>query len=158
MRTIADELANHPFFAGLRPDDLAFIAGCGQHQHFKSGQVLAREDDDADQFFVIRHGVVSVGLHLPTGGIRPLQTLEDGDIVGWSWLFPPYQWQFDVTASSDTRVIALNALCLRDKCEQDPRLGYDLMRRFAKVMVARLGAVRLQLLDVYNTADTLGAP
>jgi hypothetical protein len=81
-----------------------------------------------------------------------ITTLGAGELVGWSWLFPPYRWHFDARATELTRTIAFDGACLRDKCEQDHDLGYELMRRFASLMLDRLQATRLQLLDVYGRA------
>jgi CRP/FNR family cyclic AMP-dependent transcriptional regulator len=81
-----------------------------------------------------------------------LQTLEPGEIVGWSWLFPPYRWNFDVRALEPLGAIAFDGACLRGKCDRDPALGYTLMKRFARVLSERLGAARLQLLDLYGSA------
>lgn len=150
MKTIADELKQHHFFDGLDEENLNFIAACGKHEHFKTGARLAQEGDPADQFFILRKGVVTIDIHAPAGGVRTLVTLHEGDVVGWSWLFPPYRWQFDVVARGEVSVTSLDGRCLREKCENDTGLGFELMRRFARVMIDRLLAARLQLLDVYN--------
>jgi hypothetical protein len=76
--------------------------------------------------------------------------LGEGEILGWSWLIPPYNWHFDARAVELTRAIALDGKCLRNKCEQDHDLGYELLKRFAHIMEQRLQATRLQLLDVYG--------
>jgi len=93
-----------------------------------------------------------VALEIFAGHRGPItvETLEDGDIVGWSWLFPPYRWRFDARAVETTRAIALNGKCLRTKSEQDHDLGYELLKRFARIVEERLQATRLQLLDVYE--------
>ncbi len=79
-----------------------------------------------------------------------LQTVGAGDILGWSWLIPPYHWMFDAVALEPTRTIALDGRCLRGKCEADRVLGYELLKRFAHIMEQRLQATRLQLLDLYG--------
>ncbi len=79
-----------------------------------------------------------------------IATLGEGAVVGWSWLFPPYRWSFDARALELTRTVAFDGACLRGKCEADTTLGYELMQRFAAVMLDRLQATRLQLLDVYG--------
>ena len=81
-----------------------------------------------------------------------IETLHDGDVVGWSWLFPPHRWHFDGRATAPTSLIAFDGACLRGKCDADHELGYQLMRRFAASIVERLQATRLQLLDVYGHA------
>ena len=78
-----------------------------------------------------------------------LATLGEGEILGWSWLLPPYLWRFHAHAVESTRAIALDGKCLRTKCEQNHDLGYEMLKRFAQIMEQRLEATRLQLLDVY---------
>jgi CRP-like cAMP-binding protein len=76
--------------------------------------------------------------------------LAAGEVLGWSWLIPPYHWKFDARAIEQTRALALDGKCLRTKCEEDHDLGYELLKRFAQIMEERLQATRLQLLDVYG--------
>src|SRR5262249_27720368 len=129
----------------------SLIAGCGRNVHFNGGQFIAKTDDPANQFFAIRHGRVSIELHGPGRGPLILQTLEDGEIFGWSWLFPPYRWTFDARAVDDVRAILFDGECLRGKCERDPAMGFDFMKRFAQTFMQRLQAARLQLLDLYGS-------
>jgi CRP/FNR family cyclic AMP-dependent transcriptional regulator len=150
MRTIDQVLAELPTFAGLDPADLEFIAGCGVNRVFEAGEHLAHEADPADTFFVIRHGRVALEVAAPGRGGLMIETLGEGAIVGWSWLFPPYRWSFDARALEQTRTVAFDGACLREKCELDKALGYELMQRFAAIMLDRLQATRLQLLDVYG--------
>jgi CRP-like cAMP-binding protein len=91
-----------------------------------------------------------VEIHVPDRGAVTLQTVSSGDILGWSWVFPPYRWNSDARATELTRAIALDGACLRRKCEETPSLGYELMKRFARVLDESLQASRLQLLDVYG--------
>jgi CRP-like cAMP-binding protein len=144
-------LAEHPFFKDMRADYRALIAGCGKNVRFDAGQLMARTEDPASQFFAIRHGRVSIELHSTERGSLILQTLEAGDIIGWSWLFPPYRWTFDVRAIEQVRVISFDGECLRGKCERDPVMGYDFMKRFAQVFMQRLQTARVQLLDLYGS-------
>ena len=150
METIDDLLSRHPFFEGLKPEYLALIAGCGQNVHFDAGAYLLREGEAADRFFAIRGGSVAVETYVPSRGPVMLQTLGEGEILGWSWLFPPYVWQFDARAREEVRATAFDGACLRTKCDADPALGYDLMKRLARLISSRLEAARRQLLDVYG--------
>ena len=152
MDTIDDLLSRHPFFTGLKPEYLALIAGCGQNVHFAPGAYLLREGGTADQFFAIRGGSVAVETYVPSRGAVTLQTLGEGEILGWSWLFPPYVWQFDARAREEVRATAFDGACLRTKCDADPALGYELMKRLARLVSGRLEAARRQLLDVYGPA------
>lgn len=150
MQSLADLIASSPVFAGLPDDDLALIAGCARNVGLGEGELLAREGDEADTFYLVRRGRVALELHTPERGGIVIDTADAGDVVGWSWLFPPYRWQFDARAVEDTRAIAFDGACLRGKCADDPRLGYELMQRFAQVMADRLQHARFRLLDVYG--------
>ncbi|MBI2570151.1 MAG: cyclic nucleotide-binding domain-containing protein [Candidatus Schekmanbacteria bacterium] len=150
-RDLEKYVAEHPFFAGLKSDYVKLISGCAQNAAFNKGEHLFREGDPANQFFLIRFGRIAIDIPVPHGGAITVQTLEPGDIVGWSWLFPPFAWTFDARALELTRVIAMDGACLRGKCDADTALGYDLVRRFSAVIAERLQATRLQLLDVYGT-------
>jgi len=150
MKTIVDLLREHPFFHGLASADLDFISACGENCLYSAGDYIARENEPADHFFVIRRGRVAVETFLPNAGPLCLQTLHDGDIFGWSWLFPPYLWTFDAHALDEVHAIRLGGKCLREKCEAEPRLGFELMKRFARIATERLQAARIQLLDVYG--------
>jgi CRP-like cAMP-binding protein len=150
MERIDDLLQQFPFFEGLPQPYLSLVAGCAQNVHFKPGEYLIREGDRADRFFALRKGSVAVETYVPSRGPVVLQTMSDGEILGWSWLFPPYVYQFDVRARTEVSATAFDGACLRSKCDADPALGYAFMQRLARVFSARLEATRRQLLDVYG--------
>lgn len=150
MKHIADLVAEHPIFADLDDADRQLIAGCGRNVTFKPGELLTREGAAANEFFAIRKGKVAIGTHVPHLGDAVIETLDAGDVVGWSWLFPPYRTHFDARAIEPTHTIAFDGACLRTKCEADPAFGYKLIKRFAAVMMDRMQATRLQLLDMYG--------
>ena len=150
METIDDLLAQHPFFEGLKPEYIALIAGCGQNVHFEPGAYLLLEGETADRFFAIRGGSVAIETYNPSRGAVALQTIGEGEILGWSWLFPPFVYQFDARARENVRATAFDGACLRAKCDADPALGYELMKRLARLVSGRLDATRRQLLDVYG--------
>jgi CRP-like cAMP-binding protein len=150
MKTLEPILAQHPFFQGLEPRYLELITGCALNMVFKTGEILFKEGEEAKQFFVIREGTVRLEVFAPGQGEITIQTVETGDVVGWSWLFPPYRWHFSGRATTPLRVIALDGECLRGKCEQDHSLGYEFLKRFSHLMLDRLQATRLQLLDLYQ--------
>jgi CRP/FNR family transcriptional regulator, cyclic AMP receptor protein len=145
-------LAQHPFFNGLEPPDIALLSGCASNAVFAAGGYLFHEGDPADSFYLIRTGSVALEVASPASGAVIVQTLHPGDVVGFSWLFPPYRMQFDAHATEQVRAFAFDAVCLRGKCDQDPRLGYEMMKRFSAGILSRLQAARLQILDVYGHA------
>ncbi|MGA2924526.1 MAG: cyclic nucleotide-binding domain-containing protein [Solirubrobacteraceae bacterium] len=156
MRTIDELIAEAPTFAGLESGQLEFIAGCARNEHFDAGSMLMREGDPADRFFLIRRGMIALEIESPGRGTLIVQTLEPGEVVGWSWLFAPYRWAMDARAVESTSVIVFDGGCLRGKCEQDHELGYQLMSRFTANVIDRLQSTRLQLLDVYGSAPSSG--
>ncbi len=150
MQTLDQIVAESPVFEGLEPDQLELIAGCGQIAPFERGDRLFREGDPADTFYLVRRGRVALTTHVPGRGDVTIETLEPGEVIGWSWLFPPYTWHFDARAVEDTGVVAFDGACLRGKCDADHAFGYELMRRFAQVMIDRLQHTRTRLLDIYG--------
>jgi CRP/FNR family transcriptional regulator, cyclic AMP receptor protein len=150
MRGIDAILAEHPFLGGFSKEALTVIAGCAANQRYDAGAYICREGEPADRFFLIRHGTVTLETNLPGRGPMAFQTLGEGEILGVSWLVPPYRWDFDARAVGLVRAIAFDAACLRDKCEADHDLGYELMKRFVPELVRRMQAARLQGLDLYG--------
>jgi CRP/FNR family cyclic AMP-dependent transcriptional regulator len=152
MKGLEELIADASVFAGLDPSALALIAGCAGNDHFRGGAYVFREGDPADRFFLIRRGEVALEVHAPGSAPHVIDTIGAGEVVGWSWLFEPFRWQFDARAISPTRMVGFDGACLRGKCDADHELGYQLMRRFASTMLERLQATRLQLLDIYGRA------
>jgi CRP/FNR family cyclic AMP-dependent transcriptional regulator len=150
MRTIDELLGDIDVFRGLGDDHLDLIAGCALIRVFGAGDQMLSENEQANTFFAIRHGTVALETFVPQRGAVTIETLHGGDVLGWSWLFPPHRTMFDARALGVVRTVAFDGACMRQKCEQDPQLGYVLMKRFAEVMVERLQATRLRLLDVYG--------
>ncbi len=149
---IRDLLAAQRLFGAFDPADIDLLAGCGKNEVYKTGAFLGREGDPADSFFVVRAGRVAVELHA-AGGPLVIESLGPGEIIGWSWVIPPYRWQHDVEALEPAHVVAIDGTCLRDKCESDPAFGYRVLKCFAAVLVQRLDATRLRLLDIYGATD-----
>lgn len=143
-------LREHPFFAELEPAHLDTIVGCAANVTIPSGEFLLREGQSADRFYLLRHGTVAVEIAAAARGAVTIETLEAGDVLGWSWLFPPHVTRFDARAVTLVRALALDGACLRAKCATDSALGFDLTKRFARVLVQRLEATRLQLMDLYG--------
>jgi CRP-like cAMP-binding protein len=150
MKNLEQIMVKHAFFRELSPEYLTILVGCAANAVFDTGSYIFREGENADNFYLIREGKVSLETNVPGQGAITVQTLSKAEVLGWSWLIPPYKWCFDARAIQPTRTIALNGKCLRDKCEDDPRLGYELLKIFASAIVSRLQAARMQALDVYG--------
>ena len=149
---LAAILGGHEFFQGVQPAHLAILAGCASNVRFEAGETLFREGEEAHQFFVIRHGRVALDVFAAGRGPITIQTAGEGEVIGWSWLFPPHHWRFSARAVEPTQAIALDGRCLTEKCDKDHSLAYEILKRFADVMSRRLDATRLQLLDVYASS------
>lgn len=149
MNTLQATLANHPFFVGFGESHLQLLTGCSRNARCRAGDYLFREGEDATHFFVLREGRIAIETHIPGQGDRVLYTHDAGDIIGWSWLFAPYRWHFSARALTPVRLITLNGLCLRNKCETDHELGYEFLKRFADKVVYTLDVTRIQLLDMF---------
>ena len=152
METLDALIRDAPVFAGLADEHLELVAGCGSNVRFDEDAVLFRDGDPADVFYLVRQGSIALETFVPARGPVTIETIEAGEVVGWSWLFPPYRWHFDARALTLVRATAFDGACLRDKCAADPALGYELMSRFAQVLIERLQWTRLRLLDVYGYA------
>ncbi len=144
------QIIQHPFFADMQSDYVELLSGCCRHSVFHAGDTIHSEGDEASSFFAIRQGRVAIEVDVPGRGPLVIETLEGGDVLGWSWLFPPYSWRFDARAVELTRAFHFDATCLRDKLDADPVMGYDFMRRFAPVFIRRFEAARMQLVDLYG--------
>ena len=150
MESLEGILASHPFFSRLEEHHVRLLAGCASNVRFPAGEFVFREGEPANHFYLIREGKISLEISSPGSGALVIETLEAGDIVGWSWLFAPYRWRFDGRAVMTTRALALDGACLRDKSEQDHELALELYKRFSLILAERLQATRLQLLNVYE--------
>ncbi len=150
MKTLEPLIAEHPFFKNLDKSYLELIVGCASNVRFDAGQFIFREGEEANQFYIVRQGKVVLESCAPGREPIRLQTFSDGEILGWSWLVPPYHWQFDAQAVELTRAIIFDGECLRNKCQEDHNFGYELLSRLIPEIGKGLEAARMQLLDVYG--------
>ncbi len=150
MTPIEEMITSHKFFQNMTPEYLTFVAGCASNVTVHAGDYVFREGEAADKFYIVRHGMVAVELHDARKGAVRIQTVVEDDVLGWSWLFAPYQWQYDARAMTLTRMTAFDGKCLREKCEEDHSLGYDLMKRFTGILLGQLRATRLQVMNLYG--------
>ena len=146
--TIEITLKQHPFFKDLAQEHLDFIVGCSRNVVFKSGEVILKEEEPADKFYLVRGGHVAIYIAQPRE--ITIETIREGDILGFSWFIPPYRYRFSAKALEVTHAISLDGKCLREKCEKNSDLGYQLLKRLVNVLTERLEATRLQLLNIYN--------
>jgi CRP-like cAMP-binding protein len=153
LQTLEPILARHPLFKDLDPEYLEVIVGCAKNVRFKEGEFILREGREADTFYLIREGKASVDIYVPNLGSITIHTVAEGEVLGWSWLVSPYRWHFDAQAIEPIRAIALDGKCIRNKCQENKVMGYELMKRFSEVIVQRLQSTQIQLLDVYGVRE-----
>lgn len=154
----AAALVEQPLIKALEPRHREELLECAHTVHTTAGTFLMREGSAADHFYIITAGRVALEVHEPGTGTIIIETLGSGEVLGWSWLFAPYRWHFDVRVLEDFSAVAFDGRCIRGKCEADPTLGYRLMEQFARVMMERLQATRFRLMDLYGTSASIGNP
>jgi CRP-like cAMP-binding protein len=143
-------LLDHPFLEGLDDDQRRRLAAGARPFQAAAGDYLARQGEPADAFYLLSGGQVALGVQLGERGAVPVQTVGAGEVVGWSWLVPPYRWQFDARALDAVNGVSFDAGWLREPAEADPRVGFYLARRLVGVVAGRLAATRVQQLDIYR--------
>jgi CRP/FNR family transcriptional regulator, cyclic AMP receptor protein len=143
----ADELVrtSHPFLEGLSKEHITALASLAMPVSYSIGDTIFKEGDLADRFYLINDGTVSLQTSGNGEDKIEVQQLRSGEVLGWSWLFEPYSWQYDAVATAPTSAIFFYGTWLREQCEQNPALGYEIMKRIAEVVIARLQATRKSL-------------
>ena len=140
-------VAAHPFLIGMSDHHVRLLADCALASHFGAGRVIFREGEMANRFYLIEHGKVALESSTLGEPVR-IEEIQDGDLLGWSWLFPPYAWHFTARAVEETTAIFFYGTILREYCEKDHTLGFELFKRMSVVMLRRLQAARQKLLSV----------
>lgn len=150
MHTLETVVREQPFFQGMRDQDIQLIAGCSMNLRFDAASMIFRAGEPADCFYLIRDGQVAVQLPVPHKGMITVQTLGEGEVLGWFWLLPPHRWHFGARVPRTTRALVFDGKYVRTKCDQDHDLGYAIYTRFREVAARRLQATLLQLTDLYD--------
>lgn len=148
--SISDQLARNDFFAGLGPDVNEFLARHAERRHLGRDKVLFRHGDPARSFFLLCDGRITIEVPAISGPSLEVQNLGAGQILGWSWLIPPYQWSFQARAAEPTEVIEFDGEAVRVRCEQDPSFGYAVLKGFSALMSERLEAARQKMMEEWN--------
>jgi CRP-like cAMP-binding protein len=153
--SIETRVALHPFLAGMNPTYLALLIDCAMVAHFKAGAVILREGEIANRFYLIESGKVVLESGQGFGQPVVVETIVAGDMLGWSWMFAPYVWQFTARAIEPTNAIFFYGTILREYCEKNHSLGYELFKRIAPVMLRRLQAARQKMLSIHARRQRL---
>ena len=146
---------DHPFLMDFTPEHLQILSECAREIIIEPGQVIFREGEIADKFYLLQRGEVILESRLPHHEDVPIMTLGGGDVLGWSWLLPPFTWHFQARAITRTEAIVLNGSHLVIACDRNHEFGYELMRRLAQVVLKRLQATRKKLLEKTAAASSL---
>jgi CRP/FNR family transcriptional regulator, cyclic AMP receptor protein len=144
--SMTTRVALHPFLAGMNRTQLVLLSDCASVIHFVAGQVIFREGESAGRFYLIETGSVVLEA---SDRLEPVivDRVGPGDLLGWSWMFPPHVWHFTARATKPTTAIYFHGCILRQYCERHQALGYDLFKRMSAVMVKRLQRARLKMLE-----------
>ncbi|MDQ2919169.1 MAG: cyclic nucleotide-binding domain-containing protein [Verrucomicrobiota bacterium] len=153
--TMETRVSFHPFFAGMQKTELALLTDCAMPVHFTKGEIVFREGEIANRFYVIETGKVVLESSSKYGAPVIVDTIGAGDLLGWSWMFSPYAWKFTARAVENTDALFFYGTILREYCERDPALGFELLKRMSVVMNRRLQAARNQMLSVHAKLSTL---
>jgi len=154
IEPMVTRVALHPFLAGMNRSHLNLLTDCAMHVHFTPGQIIFREGEIANRFYLIETGGVILESSGRCGDPVVIDKVRAGDLLGWSWMFPPHVWHFTARAVAETEAIFFYGTILRDYCERDHSLGYELFKRMSAVMIKRLQAAREKMLaiDLHQTA------
>ncbi len=147
---IANYLRSHTTFSNLDPAHIEILVQHSQERSFVVGDMLFRQMDLAEHFYILLDGSIKVQVPAIMGPALVVQTLEASDILGWSWLIPPYKWTFEARAELDSRVLVFDGRALLQHCETDNNFGYTLMKIFAGLMSERLHSARLKMMDSWS--------
>jgi CRP-like cAMP-binding protein len=144
------DVAAHRFLIGMSEHHIHLLADCAMHSHFEAGHVVFREGETANRFYLIERGKVALESSTLGEPVR-IEEIHDGDLLGSSWIFPPYAWHFTARSIEPTSAIFFYGTVLREYCEKDSALGFELFKRMSAVMLRRLQAARQKLLNVHQT-------
>ena len=144
---LIDYLKSHKVFSGLGSDALGILADHADERTIAAGELLFKQEDSAENFFILLEGSIEVEVPSIMGPALVVQSLGKDQILGWSWLIPPYKWTFEAKARADSRVLVFDGKSLLQYCEEHNSFGYELMKRFTGLMSERLHAARLKMMD-----------
>jgi CRP-like cAMP-binding protein len=143
-------IVTHPFFKGINPRYIHLLTECASIVEFGALDEIFHEGEEADHFYLIRRGKVELNTFVPRVGTTTVQTIGPGDALGWSWLFPPYEWHLTARAVEPVEALAFDARSLRESAEENHDFGYDLVMRVGHVMFVRLQATRRRFVGFYT--------
>jgi len=150
MSNLETAIAEHPFTQGLNPRYLHLLTGCATYERFGVQQEIFHESFAADHFYLIQSGHIALQTFIPGQGATTIETIGAGDTLGWSWLFPPHSWHFTAVSLEPTETVTLCARTLREEMEENHDFGYEIAMRVSRVILDRLQATRVRMLELYD--------
>jgi CRP/FNR family cyclic AMP-dependent transcriptional regulator len=150
MEDLTQLIAGHAFLKGFEPEHRDLLVPGARRVRFAAGGVIGREGDETRHFYLVLRGEVGIEALIPGRGQVQFQTVGPGDALGWSWLFPPFQWHFTARAVQEVEALEWDTAGLRQLAEQHPRFGYELSRRLTQLLLRRLQATHTQLVGFYG--------
>ena len=150
QQSIKDYLSTHAFFSGLDDEFIQYVTNSATELQLKKGDILFRQGEFADKFFILRKGGISVQVPALVGPPLEIQHLSEDQILGWSWLIPPFRWHFLARVEEDSDLLEFDGIALLAHCEEDPKFGYELFKHFAGLMSERLEVARQKMMDQWN--------
>jgi CRP/FNR family transcriptional regulator, cyclic AMP receptor protein len=148
--SIADRVLRHPFFAGLDPTLVHAMVAKAEDRSYAPGEMLVREGRPAEEFFLVVEGKVALEVGGGDQQVITVETIGRGELLGWSWLVPPFRWRFDARATKPTQVVAINAAAARYALAAHPAFAYQFLTKFLPIIAERLENTRVQLLDIHG--------
>jgi CRP-like cAMP-binding protein len=149
----SSRLSQHPLFAGVAPQTVEAVSAHARDVAFEAGRPILSEGGVAGTLYLLQSGKVALSTRAPGKGNLLVQTLGPGEVLGLSWLFPPFQWRFDAYAVEPVEAVAIDGPGLRSCLEDDPPFGYQLLKRITPLVLDRLQQTRVRLLDLYNESS-----
>ena len=149
-QSITEYLSAHEFFSEFSDDVLKFLCECPSTREIKKGQILFLQGEHADKFYVVRSGRISLQMPAIMCPTLVIQTVDEDQVLGWSWLISPYQWNFQTKAEDDSELLQFDGAVILAQCEQDPKLGFELVKKFAALMSVGLNAARQKMMNEWN--------
>ncbi|MFV8834205.1 Crp/Fnr family transcriptional regulator [Aquisalimonas sp.] len=147
---VSAQLRQQPFFADLDEYVIQQLSRCATPRTLPRGDVLFRQGEVSDAFYLVTQGEILIEIPAISGPALEIQRLTEGQILGWSWLIPPYKWTFQARAEADTELLAFDGAAILAHCEEEPAFGYAVLKKFSALMSERLEAARRRMMDEWN--------
>ena len=149
-QSISEYLSTHEFLYEFSDDALKFLCDYSSTVEIKKGEVLFLEGETADKFYVVRSGRISLQMPAIIGPTLEIQSLDENQILGWSWLISPYKWNFQTKAEEDSELLQFDGVAILARCNEEPKFGYELLKKFAALMSVGLNTARIKMMDEWN--------